>query len=153
MIKNDRQLSITRKRLEELTARLDRLKSKYRRKSDLDFYSEATRDQVKLMRQHISDYKLAKRGNIDQVLALWRKRGAVRPQKAADLSLGEFIALLRICRGHTQADLARLLGTKQANIARMESRVYAAYSLETLERVFGVLGAKLEIHPVSQEAA
>ena len=153
MIKNDRQLSITSKRLEELTARLDRLKSKYRRKSDLDFYSQATRDQVKLMRQQISDYKLAKRGNVDHALALWRKRGALRPEKPTDLSLGEFIALLRISRGHTQADLARLLGTKQANIARMESRAYTAFSLETLERAFGVLGTKLEIHPVSQEAA
>lgn len=33
MIKNDRQLSITGKWLEELTARLERLKSKYRRKA------------------------------------------------------------------------------------------------------------------------
>lgn len=153
MIKNDRQLSITKKRLEELTARLDRLKSKYRRKSDLDFYSEATRGQIKLMRRHISDYRLAKQGKVEDVLALWRKRGAIRPQKPSDLSLGEFIALLRISRGHTQADLARLLGTKQANIARMESRAYTAYSLETLARVFDVLGTRLEVHPVSQEAA
>ena len=69
MIKNDRQLSVTTKRLDELVARIDRLKSKYRRKSDLDFYSEATRDQMKLMRQHISDYKLARRGNVDRVLS------------------------------------------------------------------------------------
>ena len=132
MIKNKRQLAVTNKSLEELTARLARLKSKYRRKSDLDFYSEATRDQMKLMRQHISDYKLAKRGNVDRVLTLWRKRGTIRPQKPTDLSLGELIALLRISRGHTQADLAHLLGTKQANIARMESRGRLAKKLVRL---------------------
>lgn len=105
------------------------------------------------MRQHVSDYKLAKRGDVGQVLALWRKRGAIRPQKPSDLSLGELIALPRICRGHTQADLARLLGTKQANVARMESRAHTAYSLDTLAKVFDVLGTKLEVRPVSREAA
>ena len=50
---------------------------------------------------------------------------------------------LRKKAGLTQAQLARLVGTKQSNIAR--SADYTGYTFKTLEKVTKALKSKLEI--------
>lgn len=52
---------------------------------------------------------------------------------------------LREKAGLTQTQLAKLVGTKQSNIARIESADYTGYTLKTLEKVTKALKAKLEI--------
>lgn len=54
----------------------------------------------------------------------------------------------------TQTQLAKLVGTKQSNIARIESADYTGYTLKTLEKVTKALKAKLEIKivPLSSSA-
>lgn len=52
---------------------------------------------------------------------------------------------LREKAGLTQKELATLVGTKQSNIARLESADYVGYTLKTLEKVTKALRAKLEI--------
>ena len=52
---------------------------------------------------------------------------------------------LRKKAGLTQKQLAELVGTKQSNIARIESADYTSYTLTTLEKVTRALKAKLEI--------
>lgn len=52
---------------------------------------------------------------------------------------------LRKKAGLTQTELARLVGTKQSNIARIESADYTGYTIKTLEKVTKALKAKLEI--------
>lgn len=56
---------------------------------------------------------------------------------------------LRKKAGLTQAELAKLVGTRQANIARVESADYTGYTLKTLEKVTKALKARLEIRIVS----
>lgn len=56
---------------------------------------------------------------------------------------------LRKKAGLTQTELAKLVGTRQANIARVESADYTGYTLKTLEKVTKALKAKLEIRIVS----
>ena len=58
---------------------------------------------------------------------------------------------LRVKAGLTQTQLAKMVGTKQSNIARIESADYTGYTLKTLEKVTRALKAKLEIRiiPVS----
>lgn len=51
---------------------------------------------------------------------------------------------LRLSKGLTQADLARLLNTKQASIARMESGS-SLPSLSMIKKVADALDAELEI--------
>lgn len=58
---------------------------------------------------------------------------------------------LRKKAGLTQTQLAKLVGTKQANIARVENADYTGYTLKTLEKVTKALKAKLEIRIVSTE--
>lgn len=51
----------------------------------------------------------------------------------------------------TQKQLAELVGTKQSNIARIESAEYTGYTFTTLEKVTKALHARLEIRIVSEK--
>lgn len=55
---------------------------------------------------------------------------------------------LRKKAGLTQTQLAKMVHTRQANIARIESADYTAYTLKTLEKVATALKAKLDIRIV-----
>jgi len=153
MIKNDSQLAVTKTRLRELQSQLARLRQQYSDAADFDFYSETTRDTIDAMKREIRDYALVKTSSIERILKLWDKRGSVHPQNKADLSVGELIAMLRLARGLTQEQLAQRLGIQQAHVARYEQRGYTGYTLETLSNIFGELGAKLAIEPLSRRKA
>lgn len=57
---------------------------------------------------------------------------------------------LRKKAGLTQAQLAQLVHTRQANIARIESAEYTGYTLKTLEKVTKALKANLQIRIIPQ---
>lgn len=57
---------------------------------------------------------------------------------------------LRQKLGLTQKQLAEMVGTKQSNIARIESADYTGYTFKTLEKVTKALKARLEIRIVLQ---
>ncbi len=59
---------------------------------------------------------------------------------------------LRKKAGLTQTELAKLVGTRQSNIARIESADYTGYTLKTLEKVTRALKAKLEIKIVPSDS-
>lgn len=59
---------------------------------------------------------------------------------------------LREKAGLTQNQLAGLTGTKQSNIARIESADYRGYTLKTLEKITRALKAKLEIRIISSSS-
>lgn len=52
---------------------------------------------------------------------------------------------LRKKLGLTQTQLAKLVGTRQSNIARIEAADYTGYTLKTLEKVTRALKARVEI--------
>ncbi len=52
---------------------------------------------------------------------------------------------LRGKAGMTQKQLAELVGTRQSNIARIESADYTGYTLKTLEKVTKALNARLQV--------
>lgn len=52
--------------------------------------------------------------------------------------------------GITQTQLAKLVGTRQSNIARIESADYTGYTLKTLEKVANALKARLEIRIIPE---
>ena len=61
------------------------------------------------------------------------------------------IIKLRQQRGMTQADLAKAIGTRQANVSRLE-RFDANLTLGTLEKVARALGASMRIDLKSETA-
>lgn len=66
-----------------------------------------------------------------------------RANKAWDIAFQ--IINIREKAGLTQKELADLAGTKQSNIARLESADYSGYTFKTLEKVTKALQARLEI--------
>lgn len=77
------------------------------------------------------------------------KEGLDKAEQAWDIAFQ--IYDLRKKAGLTQKQLAELVGTKQSNIARIESADYTGYTFKTLGKVTKALKAKLEIKivPVS----
>lgn len=58
---------------------------------------------------------------------------------------------LRQKAGLTQKQLADLVGTKQSNIARLESADYTSYTRKTLEKIAKALKARVEVRVVPLE--
>ncbi len=55
---------------------------------------------------------------------------------------------LRKKAGLTQKQLADLVGTKQSNIARLESADYTSYTRQTLEKIAKALKARVEVRVI-----
>jgi DNA-binding XRE family transcriptional regulator len=66
---------------------------------------------------------------------------------ANELEPGYQIARLRIQRGLTQEELAKMIGTRQPSIARLENGS-SVPSLSFLERIANALDARIELHVV-----
>lgn len=74
------------------------------------------------------------------------KEGLEKADQAWDIAFQVYD--LRKKAGLTQKQLADLVGTKQSNIARLESADYSAYTFKTLEKITKALQARLEIRIV-----
>lgn len=59
-------------------------------------------------------------------------------------NIAEKVIQARIAAGLTQAELAKAIGTKQANISRLESGTYNP-SIELLNKVAQATGKRLEV--------
>ncbi|SRR3989344_39455 len=79
------------------------------------------------------------------------KNELTRAGVAIDVSMQ--IYELRKSRDMTQAELAKLTGVKQSNIARLERADYEGYSLKTLNKVARALKTRLKIYlqPINQK--
>lgn len=78
------------------------------------------------------------------------KEGLKKADRAWDIA-GQ-VYDLRKKAGLTQKDLADLMGTKQSNIARIESADYTSYTHKTLEKIAKVLNARLEVKIVPTDS-
>jgi DNA-binding XRE family transcriptional regulator len=61
------------------------------------------------------------------------------------LALAMKIARLREKKGLSQKELAKLMGTSQQAISRIESGEYEGFSLKTLEKIAEATGTRLKI--------
>ncbi len=80
----------------------------------------------------------------------WQKEKLCDPEFAAEvqaLEPGYQIARLRIARGLTQTQLAKMVGTKQPSIARLE-KGESSPDLAFLKRLANALGARIEVNVV-----
>lgn len=82
------------------------------------------------------------------------------PEKERRIKAAEFawelvtqLAALRESRGLSQADLAKLIGTRQQAISRLENPRYDRQSLRTLRQVAEVLDAFIDVVVVPEEKA
>lgn len=61
------------------------------------------------------------------------------------LQLSMKIAKLREKKGLTQAEFAKLMGTSQQAVSRIESGEYEGFTLKTLEKIAEATGTRLKI--------
>lgn len=64
--------------------------------------------------------------------------------------IAQLIYDARVAAGLTQAQLAKLIGTKQPVIARLEDADYRGHSLTMLQRIAEALNQRLELRFISQ---
>jgi len=67
-------------------------------------------------------------------------------QETLNARVAQLIYEARTAAGLTQAELARLIGTKQPVVARLEDADYQGHSLSMLQRIASALNLRLEIH-------
>lgn len=82
------------------------------------------------------------------------KKGYKKEMETFDISVK--LIRLRVKLGLTQAELAKLLGTSQSAVARMEDGSYNRFSLTTLRKIAEVTGTELEVNfrpPAEKQAA
>ena len=66
-------------------------------------------------------------------------------EERAALVLAMKISQLREKKGLTQKDLAKLMGTSQQAVSRIESGEYEGFTLTTLEKIARATGTRLKI--------
>ena len=76
----------------------------------------------------------------------------VEEHKAA-MEIATQIYEVRIEAGLSQKELARLVGTSQSAISRLESADYDGHSLKILQRIAAALGQRVEVRFVPTEPA
>jgi len=138
MIKNDRQLKRSEKKLSELKSLLNDLKAHHSGKALL-FYSAGPEAMIQQIEKEIQEYRSLKEKDLYDVI-----------EEIGDVSLediGPVIAKLRIAAGLSQKELAQLLHTKQSNISRLENGRYNSHSLPQLANTGRVLGIDFAICP------
>jgi len=133
MIKNDRQLEYTRRRLRELEENLEEVRSRYSsNKKQVGLLSQGFIEHIAQLKGEVEEYERMKKGPLPRVL---------RAHDAGEIS--RQLVRLRIARGLTQAELAERIGCKQADISRLEREDYQGYTISQLKKVAAGLNAEL----------
>jgi len=70
----------------------------------------------------------------------------IRAQERIKSQAAQAIYDARMAAGLTQSQLARLAGTTQSVISRLEDGDYDRHSLATLERIAAALDRRVEVH-------
>jgi transcriptional regulator with XRE-family HTH domain len=128
MIKNDKQLTVTKKRLNEFVQALESLKSDQEKDPILkDIEINSVLSYIAEFKKDIQDYEDIKNGNV-RVLHL------------KSLSeLGQACVKSRIAKGWSQALLAEKLGVAEQQIQRYESENYASVNYNRLNDIIEAL--------------
>lgn len=134
MIKNERQLKITKKKLREFERVLSDLSKDYssNKSLKLKIQIDALESDISILGAEVEEF--------DNL-----KSGTVKVIKAKSFhELPEVIIKARIARSMTQKDLALSLGMKEQQIQRYENNNFASVSFSKIEKIVEALGITIE---------
>lgn len=135
LIKNDRQLAITRRLMEGLRATVAKLKVKYVKGPKWRLVSAGPLGMIEQLVGEVREYLWLKKATPEQVMRRYKLVGMSE--------VGPFLARLRIASDLTQAELARRAGCHQPDIARIEDADYEGHSASTLKAIAEALGVEI----------
>jgi len=133
MIKNERQLWVTRTQLEKFTAHLAQIeKLKHEGKSSplLEIEENAIKSQIKELRNQISTYE-----------TLWASRQPI-PVLQSFNAIPRALIEARLSLGLNQKEFADLLKLKEQQVQRYEATEYETASLSRIKEIIEVLNLK-----------
>lgn len=136
LIKDERQLAITRNTLEGLRKVVEKLRAKYRG-AHYRLTSSGPLGMIDQLEGEIREYEWLKKATPAQVMKRY-------PVVRID-DVGPFLARLRIASRLTQSEVARKVGCKQPDIARIEDADYQAHSARTLKTIAEALGVEIVV--------
>jgi ribosome-binding protein aMBF1 (putative translation factor) len=136
MIYNERQLKITKNRLEQFKESLAQLKVS-QQPQDIDpllwkAEQDAIRSTIEELEADIQEYERLKAGKIKSV------------KVSSFDDVPKALIQGRIAQGFTQKDLAEKLGVREQQVQHDEEILYSSASLSRLKRVAEVLGIEVE---------
>jgi DNA-binding XRE family transcriptional regulator len=136
MITNERQLKITKARLEGFQDSLAQLKASKRPEDIDELLWKAEQDAMKSSIEELGG----------EVVAYERlKAGKVKSVNVASFDdVPKALVQARIARGLTQKELAEKLGVREQQVQHDEDILYNSASLSRLKRVAEVLGLEVE---------
>ena len=134
MIRNEKQLKITHKKIRDLQDAIKQLKTGHSNQKDLrlKMQIDALNSDLKALQKETREYERLRSGKVTQFAAH---------------SLEELPILLikaRIARSMTQEDLAIRLGLSEQQIQRYEQNNYAKASLSRIEEIAAALRIKIQ---------
>lgn len=136
MIYNERQLKITKSRLEGFKDSLSQLRVS-KRPQDIDpllwkAEQDAIKSTIEELEADIQEYERLKAGKIKSV------------KVSSFDDVPKALIQARIAQGFTQKDLAEKLGVREQQVQHDEEILYSSASLSRLKRVAEVLGLEVE---------
>ncbi|SRR6266571_3161832 len=140
MIKNERQLHITKTLLEKLEQDLANVKQSNERPSMRKLQESALIGQIEDLRSQIREYE-----------EIWGSNKHI-PELNSFEDLPNALVRARLSLGLTQKELAERLGLPEQQIQRYESNDYQTASVSRIREVIGALGIKIspEVHIPTQ---
>ena len=141
MIKNERQYSYTRSKLQDLKIDLEQIKEQYKNdKQGLKLFSQGYIEHISQLQKDIHTYE--------------EMQNKPLPREFIVRSLSQinkYLVWLRLGRNMTQTQLAKLVKCKQSDISRLERENYNKFSLNTLLKIVNALGSKIEIRIINKK--
>lgn len=139
MISNERQYTNTLRLLAEFTGHLEELRARYADNAILlDLSTGQFVRHIEEFEQDIAEYEAARAGDLAPVMPCY-------DSQSGRLEIGRALTRLRLAKGLTQEQVAKLVGTHQPSITRWENPDYEAYRLADLRKLANALGRDLDV--------
>lgn len=137
MIKNDKQLQISKKLLNEFNTTLYDILNHYEELIDPIYKKieeDAIKSQINVFENEIKEYELLKEGNVSYIWV------------APFVNLHEILIKARIIKGWSHAELANRLDLKEQQIQRYEFSNYSTASIARINQVAAALD--IDVKPI-----
>jgi len=145
MIRTDRQLEKSKKRLDEVLCEIRDCKANYEGDA-LELRLFPLVDEANELESEIEEYEALISMDFDQAVQKILRQSPILMDR-----IGDLLAKLRIALGITQIDLAKRLGWHQSNVSRFESENYSSHSLSKVLDYADALGVFLYVFPSVEE--
>jgi transcriptional regulator with XRE-family HTH domain len=128
MIKNDKQYTVTKSKLNDFKESLRALEQQSMDPLLKELHSDALKSQIEEFEKSINEYEYLKEGTLTYLIA----------ENLPDIN--EMLVKARIVKGLTQSDLAERLNLKEQQIQRYEISNYSAASMNRINQIANALG-------------